>query len=338
MAQDIESAARNVAIELITSNRALPSDSIKILQASLRDAGYFNGPINGTAGPQTGKAIAEFLSEPVNRTYAQSLNSAQIKKALDLHLADLKSLPPASEKPTEGFLKAFFKPDSQKPVIHPPTMPYSDLFEKSTIAREIGNPGIEDVLAYPGTFDAHNIKRLQTALGVEKPDGHFGHHTQTRLSDYLKKNPEIYATISPSALQLMLSDMDSAAMFRQSLSSKPAEYLERVAGLINATKNISTTNALTYDLQRFLDIGGYFRTQNNQPFSSVHDGAAGPMTDKAIIHFQRDYAQRTLRSEAKAEIVPHQEYAGLDPNLSPTPIPSPGALMALGAPGLARPA
>lgn len=183
-------------------------------------------------------------------------------------------------------------------------------------AREIGNPHIEGVLAYPGAFDNHHVKRLQTALYIENPDGHYDHRTQDRLVDYLDANPDAWTAISPSMLRLMLSDKDGAEKIRASLAeNKPPEYTDRVRDLIATMKNPPQISARTYELQLLLDAGGFYVNEKA-------DGMFGHHTQRAVAFFEAEYKGRIPQADAEPSHA--RQTADLDP-FTPTHVPALGA-------------
>ena len=182
--------------------------------------------------------------------------------------------------------------------------------------RGIGNPHIEGVLAYPGAFDNHHIKRLQTALYIQNPDGHYGQHTQDRLIGYMEANPDAWANIGPSLLRLMLSNADSSAKIRDSLEqNKPPEYTDRVRDLIATTKNASGINARTYELQLLLNAGGFYLNKNA-------DGMYDYYTQRAVAVFEGEYKGRIPQADAESSHA--GQTADPDP-FTPTLVPAPGS-------------
>lgn len=267
-ARHYQESSRIVAIGLMTSQEALHAADIKLLQTSL------NISPNGALDSGTRKAIANFLAEPQNSIYSQSLS-----------------------------------PQLQESMTRDRT---SNLF---AIRREIGNPHIEGVLSYPGAFDDHHIKRLQTALYIQNPDGRYGHDTQDRLVDYLSANPEAWTIISPAMLRLMLSNTEGASKIRSSLAeNRPPEYTDRVRDLIAATNNVHGINPQTHELQLLLSAGDFYPDKNA-------DGIFGHHTQRAVAIFEKEYKGRIPQTDV--EPFDPRQTADSDP-FTPTTVPISG--------------
>jgi hypothetical protein len=206
-------------------------------------------------------------------------------------------------------------PQIRETITRPGTINLSVAF------RGIGNPHIEGVLAYPGAFDDHHVKRLQTALYIQNPDGHYGQHTQDRLIGYLEANPDAWANIGPSLLRLMLSDADSSAKIRDSLEqNKPPEYTDRVRDLIAVTQNASGLSARTYELQLLLNAGGFYAGKKPDGMFDYH-------TQQAVSVFEAEYKGRIPQTDT--EPLHPVQTADLDP-FTPTPVPMLGTYMRIG--------
>jgi peptidoglycan hydrolase-like protein with peptidoglycan-binding domain len=225
--------------------------------------------INGSIGPETGRAIIGFLDHDGRRDFAP-----RVQDNIVLALSD------------SGLLDEYndvIRHDS--PLAHGAPVSQRSVGSLLTQERPLSEP---------------EMRALQEKLNLEgyalgDVDGQLGRRTMREIIDYMKDHPEVMESPNINLLRRMTelrhqADQpyyDSREYLRDACRSSSG-FINHVNDLIKNVDGLSTMNPAIFELQLLLKAGGY-GVENP-------DGAPGPATDAAIKRFEQVHEGTALKN------------------------------------------